>query len=56
MTRAKDVLAKHLEDKPAIGRWMKDLAARPGVRRGMAIDPPPTGDEPTEQAEKETNS
>jgi len=39
-TMLKEALAKHLEKKPAIERWMQDLAARPAVRRGMAIKPP----------------
>jgi hypothetical protein len=39
-TKAKEVLGKQLEDKPAIERWMNELAARPGVQRGMAIEPP----------------
>lgn len=39
-TMLKDALARHLEKKPAIDRWMKDLAARPAVQRGMAIKPP----------------
>lgn len=39
-TIMKEVLAKHLENKPAIDRWMADLGARPAVQRGMAIKPP----------------
>jgi GSH-dependent disulfide-bond oxidoreductase len=39
-TMLKDALARQLEKKPAIDRWMKDLAARPAVQRGMAIKPP----------------
>jgi GST-like protein len=39
-TIMKEVLAKHLENKPAIERWMADLGARPAVQRGMAIKPP----------------
>ena len=39
-TMMKDVLAKHLEKKPAIERWLKDIGARPAVQRGMAIKPP----------------
>jgi GST-like protein len=39
-TMMKEVLASHLANKPAIGRWMVDLAARPAVQRGMAIKPP----------------
>jgi GSH-dependent disulfide-bond oxidoreductase len=39
-TTQKEALGKHLQDKPAIDRWMKDLAARPAVQRGMAIKPP----------------
>jgi len=34
------VLAEHLENKPAIDRWMKAVAARPAVQRAMAIEPP----------------
>ncbi|PXA83900.1 glutathione S-transferase [Nostoc sp. 3335mG] len=39
-TMLKDPLAKHLEKKPAIDRWMKALGERPAVQRGMAIKPP----------------
>jgi GSH-dependent disulfide-bond oxidoreductase len=39
-TMLKDALGPHLENKPAIDRWMKDIAARPAVQRGMAIKPP----------------
>jgi GST-like protein len=39
-TTMKEVLARHLEKKPAIDRWMAALAARPAVQRGMAIKPP----------------
>ena len=39
-TRAKDVLAEQIADKPAIARWMERLGARPAVKRGMAIAPP----------------
>ena len=38
-TRAKDVLVSQIRDKPAIERWMTELAGRPGVQRGMAIEP-----------------
>jgi GSH-dependent disulfide-bond oxidoreductase len=43
MTRAKPVLAEHLENKPAIDRWMKAVAARPAVQQAMAIEPPQGG-------------
>jgi GST-like protein len=39
-TTLKEALGGHLADKPAIDRWMTDLAARPAVQRGMAIKPP----------------
>lgn len=39
-TMMKEVLARHLEKKPAIERWLKDIGARPAVQRGMAIKPP----------------
>ena len=39
-TRAKNALSEHLQNKPAIARWMGTLEARPGVQRGMAIAPP----------------
>jgi GST-like protein len=39
-TIQKDALGRHLENKPAIDRWMTVLAARPAVQRGMAIKPP----------------
>jgi GST-like protein len=39
-TMLKAALGKHLEKKPAIDRWMQELAARPAVQRGMAIKPP----------------
>lgn len=39
-TMLKDALGKHLHNKPAIDRWMADLAARPAVQRGMTIKPP----------------
>ena len=39
-TVLKGALGRHLDDKPAIDRWMHDLAARPAVQRGMAIKPP----------------
>ena len=51
-TRAKEVVGKHLEDKPAIGRWMQELSTRPGVQRGMAIEPPPSSPSEAEHAEK----
>lgn len=39
-TLAKEALGKHLDDKPAINRWMLELVGRPAVERGMAIMPP----------------
>lgn len=36
-----DVLREHLAGKPATDRWLKTIADRPGVQRGMAIAPPP---------------
>ena len=54
-TRAKEVVGEYLDDKRAIGRWMNDLAARPGVQRGMAIAPPANA-RSAEKAHKEVNS
>jgi GSH-dependent disulfide-bond oxidoreductase len=39
-TMMKEALGKHLDNKPAIDRWMAAIAARPAVQRGMAIKPP----------------
>ena len=39
-TILKEALGGHLDGKPAIDRWMREIAARPAVQRGMAIKPP----------------
>jgi GST-like protein len=39
-TTLKEALGGHLDGKPAIDRWMREIAARPAVQRGMAIKPP----------------
>jgi GST-like protein len=33
----KDVLGEYLSTTPAIHDWLKRVAARPGVQRGMAV-------------------
>lgn len=38
-TRARDVLAAQISDKPAIARWMAAIGGRPAVERAMAIEP-----------------
>lgn len=43
VTQARAVVGMHLEDQPAIARWMSTLTDRPGVQRGMAIEPPASG-------------
>lgn len=53
-TRAREVLAHQLENKPAIDRWMSDLARRPGVQRGMAVERPARSS-PIETADKGVN-
>ncbi len=37
---AKEFSANHLENKPAIERWMRELGAQSAVQRGMAIEAP----------------
>ncbi|PZU09093.1 glutathione S-transferase N-terminal domain-containing protein [Sphingomonas sp.] len=38
-TRAKEVLAAQIADKPAISRWLEAVGSRPAVMRAMAIEP-----------------
>lgn len=40
VTRGAEALPEGLVGKPAVKRWMAAVAERPGVRRGMAVEPP----------------